>query len=163
MLSGNNYSGELAYVLLMFGNFQWNVSRGIENAGDNDYGTRQLWRIEGINSLAQQLGIHPLPHPAFKLKLLDHTNELFLTKYAAPWADIHAAKAEVVSSVAANDDNTGNVLPASGEDRCPSSNLPETVQIFDVDANTNWLTVFKVSMYTCIVTMPSLWPWHAFS
>lgn len=112
MLSGNNYSGELAYVLLMFGNFKWNVARGIENAGDNDYGTPQLWRIENINSLAQQIGVHPLPHPTFKMKLVSHTNELFLTKYVAPWADIDAAKAEDVGSAAQGDDNSGDLPPA---------------------------------------------------
>jgi hypothetical protein len=117
MLSGNNYSGELAYVLLMFGNFQWNVLRGVENAGDNDYGTAQLWRIESINNLAEQLGIAPLPHPAFKLKLVNHTPELFLTKYAAPWVDIQSAKQEDVARSARTTAEGGTSGSSGGFDR----------------------------------------------
>lgn len=95
VLSGNNYSGELANVLILFFNFRWNVRRGIDNLDYEDYCTPDLWRLEKVNQCAEQLGLSP-PHPGMsRLHILPKTEETFGTNYAPPWADLRSAKADV--------------------------------------------------------------------
>lgn len=65
----------------MLFNFSWNVSRGIENGRQHNYGCHQLWRIEEINQRAQKLGLE-LPHPDLSHRVLPSSTEQFCTRYS---------------------------------------------------------------------------------
>lgn len=84
VLSGNNYSSELAWTLLTLFNFRWNVKRAVENGGQEDMGSFNLWNVEAINKLAAELDA-PCPHPGFSMVLPKSTGEVFGPKYCPPW------------------------------------------------------------------------------
>lgn len=105
VLSGNNYSGELAHVLIMFFNFKWNIRRGVENLQWQDFISCDLWRLENINKAATSLGL-PAPHLGLQqLQLVPSTQELFGTKYKPPETDLDGATKEVLGRT--EDDNEG--------------------------------------------------------
>jgi hypothetical protein len=101
MLSGNNYSAEMADVLLLFGNFRWNVKRAITNGGMDDYGCYDLWAIDSINRNMAKLG-KPLPYPNWRmLKLPRGHTETFGCSYMPPELDMLAARSEETAAAAA--------------------------------------------------------------
>lgn len=101
MLSGNNYSAEVADALLLLGNFRWNVKRAVENGKLDDFGCYDLWQIAEINSAMQMLN-KPLPYPTWNpLTLPPEHNESFGCKYIAPDLDILAARQESSAMAAA--------------------------------------------------------------
>jgi hypothetical protein len=101
MLSGNNYSPEMADALLLFGNFRWNIKRGIDNRGKDNYGCFDLWQIDKINSNMARLG-KPLPYPNWKMpKLPVGYTEKFGCRYVPPELDMLAAQAEEQQAAAA--------------------------------------------------------------
>ncbi len=108
VFSGNNYSGELAFVLVMLFNFGWNVARAIENCGEHDFGSIQLWRIEDINKRAEKLGL-ALPHYDISKDILPCTQERFCTQYDPTDAVLQAAKKEAASNAAAGSEGSAGV------------------------------------------------------
>lgn len=94
MLSGNNYSPEMADVLLLFGNCRWNMKRAIQNGGMDNYGCFDLWQIEKINGNMSRLG-KPLPFPNWSmLKLPANHLEKFGCSYVPPELDMLSAQSE---------------------------------------------------------------------
>lgn len=95
MLSGNNYSCEMADRLLIIGNCRWNIDRGVQNAKQQDFGCYDLWQIDEINKNMESLG-KPIPYPTWKLpKLPDSHQEQFGVQYRAPELDLVNAVQEV--------------------------------------------------------------------
>lgn len=110
VLTGNNYSSELAWALISIFNFRWNVKRAIDNAGHEDFGSFKLWDIEAINKLAAELGT-PCPHPGFQMKIPQHTTESFGPRYMPPWTP--AQWAGIQSDASAQHEPTTDTPPSA--------------------------------------------------
>ena len=111
MLSGNNYSSDLAWALTTIFNFRWNVKRAIDNAGQEDFGSFKLWDIQAINTLAAELGA-PCPHPGFNVQIPGTTAEAFGPKYKPPWTP--AELAGIAADASAQYDPKTNIPAATG-------------------------------------------------